>query len=132
GVFGSHLAMHYYAYPENGAYSNEARESKWNKGEGNCGKAWEFGKLRMYDSKDPKYRNSMGRLETTQAEVVNNSINSWLSVPIRYNDAVVGVLNLDSGQNLDRTRFADRDVYLLAEAYARDLTTLCPQDGVKA
>ncbi len=132
GVFGSHLVIRYFVYAGDYEYSNEAHDAKWRKGEGNCGKAWRIGKPRRYDSKNPRYRNAMGTLNALQKKVVDEEgIASWLSVPIRYDDTVVGILNSDSRRNLDATRFSDPDVYNLAEAYARDLAPLCPKDGVK-
>jgi GAF domain-containing protein len=132
GLLGSYLKIYYFACPEGAVYSNEERGLTWKKREGTCGWAWESREMSIYDSADPRYGLPADRLNKSQTSIVGNSIRSWLGVPILYNDSVVGVLNLDSEQNIDRTKFADESVYRLAAACARDIGALCFQDGVKA
>lgn len=131
GLLGSHLKIYYWACPDNAVYPDWERKLNWKKKQGTCGWAWKSGDMSIYDSATPNYQLPADGLSEDKANALD-SIKSWLGVPIRYNDTVVGVLNLDSEQNIDQTRFTDRSIYTLAVACARDIATLCYQDGVKA
>jgi hypothetical protein len=87
----------------------------------------------MFDSKDPRYNLPAQRLKESCHDAVM-FLNSTLSVPIwdAGADSPVGVLNLDSKDNVDKTRFEDNAVYILASACARTLVAHCRPGGVTA
>jgi len=85
-----------------------------------------------FDSANPQLALPAKRLSTRQLEVVG-AIGSTLSIPIMSPDgATLGVLNLDSKQNVSDTLFSETAVYTLAEACARELVAQCFPDGVAA
>lgn len=66
-----------------------------------------------------------------QRDIVGN-IKSALSIPIIYKGDVVGVMNLDSKDNISDTLFLDTTVYNLANACTNALRAEFYKDGVAA
>lgn len=131
GLFGTYLKIYYFACPTGIVYADNEFSLKWKKENGTCGWAWIHGESSIYDSQTPELKLSSQRLNQQQVGVVNN-IKSALSVPIWYNGNVVGVLSMDSKQNVNETLFTHEDIYTLALACANSVGAQCFEDGVQA
>jgi hypothetical protein len=109
------------------------RDLRWRRGKGTCGYAWASGHTAIYDSHDPVYTAAETRLTFKQRQVVGD-LKSVLSIPIwtKAQKKVIGILNLDSGWNTDRTFLNHQDVVQRLEARARTFSTVLFPDGVKS
>jgi hypothetical protein len=130
GLFGTYLKIHYFRCPDTVIYSGPEFSLQWGKGEGTCGTAWGVRKPSVFDSATPELRLPARSLPKDKAAIVR-SIKCTLSVPICLDDWVVGVLNLDSKQNIRDTLFLDNDVIVLAGACANALSGQFFEDGVE-
>lgn len=131
GLFGSYLKVYYYYCPEGVIYSPAELDLTWKKKEGTCGWAWAKNRITIYDSARPDLATPIHRLNLTQRPVVK-SIKSVISFPIWHNGKVVGVLGLDSKENVEETRFDNVEILDLFNASTAILATHCPFEGVKA
>lgn len=124
----------YYAHggPAGIRYPDNERELKWTKENGTCGHAWAKEHTVIYDSQDHALRAPGNTLTKDQLGVVAN-VKSVISVPIRskVDNSVIGVFNLDSTFNVDRTLFNQEPVVERAEAWARRFAKLLFSHGVK-
>lgn len=124
GLLGSSLRIYYCQ----GTYVEQERLHGWRKKEGTCGWAWKYAETTIFDSKDPRFTAPARRLRG--AAPVIRSVKSVLSVPIWRDQKVIGVLNLDSVQNISQTCFNQRKVVYLAVAAAQALAPHLPKYGV--
>lgn len=135
GLFRAYLKIYYSACPEGAPYDGVVRSTKWGKGQGVCGLAWKHGDWTIYDSEHPELkraRDRMKRMSKDQDSVVDKT-KSVFSYPLRYHDNVVGIFNLESLENVDRTKFTDDEVGILVDRCVIEVGGLCyHQDGVKA
>lgn len=131
GIGGTWLKIYHAACPTNIVYNDDEFSEKWKKEEGTCGWAWKQGIRSIYDSKDEKLSLPAGRLTESQ-RCATAHLNSTLSVPIwdKELDKVVGVLNLDSEQNIEGSFFNNAEMIRLAAACAQHLAAHCFSDGV--
>lgn len=97
-------------------YTEEERNTNWykgKKGSGTCGEAWNLTQPVIFDSENADYRQPKDRLNEKQTAIARVlQIRSVLSLPIwdiRKN-RIIGVLNLDSDYNMDRTYFDKENV----------------------
>ncbi|MFC6723500.1 hypothetical protein ACFQE1_03665 [Halobium palmae] len=102
-----------------GDYSDAELEQEYNSGIGCSGKTIERNSPTYYDSE--RRQDPDRTLSSTQREVTNH-VNSILSVPI-YPDndpskAPIGVLSLDSEENINTTSFHEEPAHRLAMKYA--------------
>lgn len=95
-------------YTYAGCYADEELECHWKPGMGACGQALKRKEVVFYDSENPKYSTPYESLSTKQKSVISD-VHSVLSIPIwhRRQDRVIGVLNIDSKFNIDKTHFDD-------------------------
>lgn len=131
GLFGSFLKVYYYYCPEGVIYSPAELDLTWKKEEGTCGWAWAKKSIAIYDSVRPDLATPVHRLNLKQRPVVK-SIQSVISFPIWHNGKVVGVLGLDSKENVEQTRFDNEEVLEIFTSSTSKLATHCPFEGVKA
>lgn len=131
GVLGSHLKVYYYYCPSGVIYSAAELDLTWKKKEGTCGWAWAKNAITPYDSVRPDLASPIHRLSLKQSPLVK-TIKSVISFPLWHNGKVVGVLGLDSKENIDQTKFDNDQVLDLFKASARLLSTHCPLEGVRA
>jgi hypothetical protein len=113
--------------------SDDEYDLKWTRGKGTCGYAWATGHTAIYDSQNPDYKMAETRLSIKHRYVVGH-IQSVLSIPIwaKAQPKVIGVLNFDSGWNVDRTFLNDQEIVQQLEARARMFSTVLFPDGVKS
>jgi putative methionine-R-sulfoxide reductase with GAF domain len=71
----------------------------------------------------------INRLTKKQKAIVG-SIKSALCIPIRSSDKIIGVLCMDSKENIPRTLFTNEDVYTFADACAKVISGNCFENGV--
>ena len=132
GLLGTKLKIYFVACPSGILYGDNELTLEWGKDEGTCGYAWAHKVISPFDSANPQLALPAKRLSPRQLEVVG-AIGSTLSLPIMSPEgSALGVLNLDSKQNVSDTLFSERGVYTLAEACARELAAQCFPDGVAA
>jgi hypothetical protein len=129
GILGTHLKIYFYKCPDDVIYSSDEFSFKWQLGEGTCGTAWKINKPSVFDPNKPE----LNQLQSVNPKKIGaiNSIKCTLSIPIWMEGAVVGVLNLDSKQNMRDTLFLDNDVIILAQAFAETLSGQFHEDGVE-
>jgi hypothetical protein len=106
----------YYAHggPAKLRYNNDELElawRSWSKGHGTCGDAWSKEHVVIYDSVATGLKGPKTSLTQKQVATVSH-IKSVLSMPIRHSETktIVGILNLDSTYNVDKTFFNREDV----------------------
>jgi len=133
GIRDNYLKIYHVACPPKVNYSDDELAEKWKKREGTCGWAWQAGDRSIFDSKDEKLSLPADRLSESQRRVTAH-LKSTLSVPIWDIDknTVVGVLNLDSEQNIEASLFNDGDIIRLAAGCAQHLVAFCFPSGVAA
>jgi hypothetical protein len=129
GLLGTHLKIYYYVCHNGVIYSGQELGLKWGRNNGTCGWAWKSGDISIYDSENPEFQ-MPGQLLNNKQHTIVKGIKSTLSVPIWYNDNVIGVLNLDSKQNITDTLFDQDSIYTLVSACAKVVSDLCFNDGV--
>jgi hypothetical protein len=131
-VANPYLRIYYTSSAAGAYYTDEELSLGWKKEEGTCGWAWAKNSKSLYDSIEPDLQTPANRLTKAKKDkdVVKN-IKSTLSVPIWLEDKVVGVLNLDSKQNVKDTLFIDDQVVALAMAWSEAFSGQCHEDGVK-
>jgi len=131
GLFGTYLKIYYYVCPQGVIYSDQELALGWGRDQGTSGWAWQHKDISISDSAKADFRIPENRLTRKQISVMKG-INSTLSIPIWYNNSVIGVLNLDSKQTVADTLFDNDNVYTLASACAKVISGLCFDDGVEA
>ena len=130
GIFGTYLKIYYVFCPPGIVYSDQELSLAWTKEEGTCGWAWSKKANSVYDSRNPALKLPAKRVKTQHTLSVRG-IRSTLSIPIWLEDTIVGVLNLDSKQNVRDTDFTDGDICALAVGCAGILSGQCHLDGVE-
>jgi len=108
-------------FSHTGEYKDSELDLRYNpsKKQGTCGSAFSLNEITVYDSKDNPL--SGGNLNPVQKDV-NGNIKSILSIPI-YADLntakhTIGVLNIDSKESIEETKFDSTEVQQLAVRYA--------------
>lgn len=130
---GCYLKIYYsHGGPAGVRYPDDELDLPWRRKNGTCGYAWAKKHTVIYDSQTPDFQAPEKRLTPKQRQVVGY-IKSVLSVPIwsKKQKKVIGVLNLDSKWNVDRTYFHQENVIQRLEAWARVFSTMLFSDGVK-
>lgn len=130
---GQYLKIYYSnGGPAGVSYPGAELDLKWTRNNATCGAAWAKERTVIYDSNTQGLKSPEGSLTTEQKEVVGD-IKSVLSVPVwsKAHKKVVGVLNLDSKWNIDRTFFDRTEVVQLLEAQARLFSMMLFPDGIK-
>jgi hypothetical protein len=114
-------------------YGNDELDLRWSKKQGTCGEAWSKERYVIYDSSTDALKGPEKSLTDEQIGVVDN-IKSVLSVPIRHKETkkIVGLLNLDSTHNVDKTFFNHQSVANAMIARSNRFATILFRDGVKA
>lgn len=128
-----YLKIYYFrSEPPGGFFPESERGLRWYRGNGTCGWAWKENSAVPYDSVNPNYHRPKHRLSAKQLRIVG-SIRSVLSVPIWKRDCnkVVGVFNLDSSYNVDRTLFDREEIVRAVASGASVLAGLLFDNGVK-
>jgi hypothetical protein len=115
------------------SYRNDELDLRWKKKQGTCGEAWSKERSVIYDSNTDGYKGPEKSLTQQQLDTVGH-IKSVLSVPIRHRETkkIVGILNLDSAHNVDKTFFDHQTVVNVIIARANRLESILFRDGVKA
>jgi hypothetical protein len=131
GLVDSYLRVYYYFCPGPIVYNAVELDLKWKKEEGTCGWAWARNRYTLYDSKEPAFAAPPHRLTANQRQVVE-PIKSVISFPVWYDGKVVGVVGLDSKENVTETKFNEYLIYHEIGEYAKALAPYCPRDGVRA
>jgi hypothetical protein len=128
----------YYAHggPAKLRYNNDELElawRSWSKGRGTCGDAWSKKHIVIFDSDASGLQGPAMSLTLKQLETVAH-IKSVLSVPIRHSATkkIVGILNLDSTYNVDKTFFNREDVVNIVTATSSPLSMMLFRDVVAA
>jgi hypothetical protein len=131
GIGGTYLKIYHVACPPDIIYYDDEFSEVWKKREGTCGWAWEQGVRSIYDSKNAKLSLPAGRLTESQRRATSH-LNSTLIWPIWDKDQnkVVGVLNLDSEQNIEKSFFLHDTIIDSTAACAQHLVAHCFPDGV--
>ncbi|MCG8554025.1 MAG: hypothetical protein MJD61_01870 [Proteobacteria bacterium] len=133
-VWKRYLAIYYWdGGPARIAFPEAELNLRWMRQQGTCGSAWSKKRATIFDSEDEAYQAPAGRLTDRQKAVVGQ-VRSVLSVPI-WSDPpreVIGILNLDSRFNIDRTLFHHQDIAKVLEASARSLGKVITPNGVAA
>lgn len=128
GLGGTYLKI-YWHHPAGVLYSADELALRWKqlrgvfgfrKPNGVVGRAWKNRHQAVYDSKDVRFKSANEGLTQSQKKATANR-KSALSVPIRYGDDFVAMLNMDSIENVPRTKFADPEVVTLALQAAKIL-----------
>ncbi len=130
---GCYLKIYYsHGGPAGVRYPDDELDLKWARKKGTCGYAWAVKRPVIYDSENHDFKAPEKRLTPTSIQVVGY-IKSVLSVPIwsKAHKKVIGVLNLDSTWNIDRTHFHQEQVIRPLVARARVFSTMLFTDGVK-
>lgn len=126
-----YLQIAYKASPTGSMYMHEELELKWGRDDGVVGYVWRTGNERTYSKGQPAGVGSPRELSADQRKTVSY-LNSVYSVPILKNGMVVGVLTLDSPEDLARTQFNNAFVRDLIAAYANCLPSQCFKEGIRA
>ena len=130
GIFGTHLRIYYFFCAGDSFYTDQELQLEWKKDEGTCGWAWAKKNNSIYDSRKKGLKLPAKRLNKSKTPIVQN-IHSTLSIPIWLEGSVVGVLNLDSKQNIKDTLLTDADVISLSTACSQIISGQCHEDGVE-
>jgi hypothetical protein len=131
--FGRYLKIYYCSGgPVGLVYKNDELDLVWKRGQGTCGEAWKKEWIVVYDSAAEGLTGPKKSLTQKQIGIVGN-INSVLSLPIRHSETkkVVGVLNLDSIHNVDKTFFNAEQIVNAVTARSGPLSMMLCTDGVK-
>lgn len=132
GLLGSHLEVYYHIFfSEEFPYLGEQLSVKWRKGYGVCGAAWKSKFISFYDSEDKQFKTSAYKLSKTQLKATQNIV-SIVSIPIKYEKHIVGVINVDSNKNISQTKFNNPKVYLEAAKFAKVIAPQFDKNGVSA
>jgi hypothetical protein len=129
GVFGTYLKPYYSCMPD--AVLPEEWDLKWTKNNGIAGWAWRTKKITPYDSVEQPLRYPGRGLTKHQREVLGH-LNSVLAIPILQEGKFVGLLVLDSKENVARTKFNKSEVYTLASQAAKVISGQFDPTGVAA
>jgi len=131
GLLGTYLRIYYYYCPDGIMYSEDEILNKWGKKDGTSGWAWSHKNMMgFYDSIRPELKLPANRIPKKNRLAVQD-INSIISVPIRNDNEIVGVLNIDSKSNIDDTLFTNDKIYQLIYAYCSALGGHCFENGVE-
>jgi hypothetical protein len=118
--------------PAGSVYPGDELDLMWTRRwPGACGTAWLKKQRVIYDSATDNLKAPERKLSGVQKRVVGN-IKSVLSLPIwsKEYEEVLGVLNLDSTWNIDRTLFDQREIVALAESWAGVFSRMVFRYGV--
>lgn len=129
---GRFLKMFYsYGGPAGIRYSNEEQDLVWKRKQGTCGDAWAKKRVTFYDSENPSLKAPEKRLTQKQRNIVGY-IKSVISLPIwsKEKDKLVGMLNLDSTWNIDRTSFDHEEIVRYLDANTGVFSHILFKDGV--
>ncbi|MEM7536971.1 MAG: GAF domain-containing protein [Chloroflexota bacterium] len=103
------------------SYSQTELDQMWRKGEGTCGQAWEDNTMRIYDEhKYPEPREFM----TEPQKKINGGLKSVLSVPIWFDQQVIGVLNFDSTDTVEISHLDKEAIGDYINEYAEMLSSV--------
>jgi len=121
-----------------GSFSDDEKNMLWKKGEktgcGTCGAAWSNKRPTIFDSKNEIFNVFSKRLSQKQQSVKKiKERNSVLSIQIKAKNKsnIIGVLNLDSKLNIDKTHFEEHEIIERAVVEVRKLIYFLPQEGVR-
>ena len=91
-----------------GCYSDKEIRWLWKSGEGTCGQSVKYKEVVIFDSKDGRFGSPGETLRQGSTDIAKG-VASVLSIPLwdRKRDRVIGVLNIDSKYNIDKTHFDD-------------------------
>ena len=128
GLGGRFLKIYYEACPDGVSYSDNELGTTWKRGQGLAGWVWKSGKDAVYDEADDELAGASVRLTEKQRNATQSS-RSIYAVPILDGEVLVGVLNLDSREGLDKTSFNHAFVRELTQNYARALASQCFTEG---
>lgn len=124
------MKIYYSACSDNTAYSADELNLKWKKGCGTTGYAWKTKDITLFDSVNPKYSGPIQSIGKDEMEIVSY-LKSVIAVPIiSTGGKVIGVLVMDSTDNLEITNFHEQWLIKLAQAYANTIEPMCFFDGV--
>ena len=103
-----------------GTYSDVEVDYRWKRGVGCCGIAWKNRHTTIYDSRHPDYKNPGCTLPKDAPRILKR-VKSIVSVPIldEHTCEFLGVLSIDSRQNIDKTRFNEENILMEFEAAAK-------------
>lgn len=130
GIFGTHLRIYYWFCAGDSFYTDQELQLEWKKEEGTCGWAWGKKNNSIYDSRKKELTLPAKRLNKSKTPIVHH-IHSTLSIPIWLEGSVVGVLNLDSKQNIKDTLLTDAEVISLSTACSQIISGQCHENGVE-
>lgn len=128
-----HLQIAYRAnLPDASGYEPDELDVRWRKREGVVGWVWHtghestFSRARMRDSSTPR------RNLTAQQSIAVSALKSVYSVPILKSGVVVGILNLNAQDDLNRSLFDLKENRDLMRKYAQVLASQCFAQGMLA
>jgi putative methionine-R-sulfoxide reductase with GAF domain len=126
GFFRRRMMITYTSAPAE-AYTAAELQMKFVKGEdGVIGDAWRSGKPAFFPTGD-----GQPLLVSEDKIDLLKKIRSVLSVPLKLEDKVVGVLSMDSEFPIETTRFSQYEIVKSVQAAAKKLEPLCFASGVK-
>lgn len=130
---GRYVQIAYRANPPNASgYNAEELDVRWRKREGIVGWVWHtghestFSKSRRQDASTPKGSS------IAQEMLAVSAVKSVYSMPILKSGVVVGILNLDAQEDLDRSCFDMKENRELVRKYAQILASQCFAQGMLA
>lgn len=132
GLLGSYLEVYYHRYfSEEFPYLGNQLSVTWKKGYGVCGDAWKKNRITFYDSIDTRFQTSAYKLSDAHKKATRDIV-SIVSVPIEYKEKVVGVINIDSNEDMSHTKFNNPEIYIAAGKFAHRIASLFDKNGVSA
>ncbi len=121
---------YYYGGPEDTIYNPEELKLEWREGVGCSGEAWSEQKITLFDSQESSMQRPGNSLTETHSSVIGH-INSVASIPITdVKNEVIGILNIDSTHNMDKTKFHNEDAIYLFKAGAELISPMLCKNGV--
>lgn len=113
-------------------YSRDEENMLWEKGQGACGAAYKTSDVTIFDPTNTKFSGVSKRLNNRQKDI-SRDLKSIISLPLLLHGRVIGVLNVDSTENITQTKFDDFGVCKILDDYADSLSKICAIfiDGIR-
>lgn len=124
------LRIFYKGCPDGISYTAQEMELRWSKKNGVVGWVWKHHDSRVFSVARGDDVTMAQSLSPTQRTAISR-LQSVHSVPIFRDGKTVGVLTLDSQEDLNRTFFERDQVRQLLRTYADALPSQCFPEGVK-
>ena len=121
----------YYYYGGKLIYNPAELELEWKAGIGCSGDAWSKQSVALFDSQNPDMQRPRESLTDSHNNVIGH-VKSVVSIPITdVKNEIIGILNIDSTYNIDKTKFDYEDIIDLFRGGALLVSTVLCRNGVK-